>query len=320
MDTASHLLFGATLAGLSMIQPEVAQNPVLLQAIMAGTLLGSHAPDFDTLVRLRGYSTYIRVHRGLTHSIPALFLWPAVLTPPIAIAFGLHEHWLTIYLWTWIAVVLHVVLDWLNAYGVQIFRPFSKRWHHLDVLSLFDPFLFAIHAAGLLLWGMGAAVPSSMFSIIYAVSALYVAIRFVQHGRLVRKVHKQLAQSGACHVVPGLHWFRWQFVLETDRYFYTGNIRFGHIAVEDVYAKDQPSAVVQATMGTDGVRAFLQFAQRVHVCFTEKQDGYVVEWRDVRFWHNHRLPFGVDVTLDRNLKVTGTSLGWSKKAWDPPYV
>ncbi|WP_231506424.1 hypothetical protein [Paenibacillus sp. UNC451MF] len=45
-----------------------------------------------------------------------------------------------------------------------------------------------------------------------------------------------------------------------------------------------------------------------------------MKWRDVRFWYNHRLPFGVDVQLDRNLNVVDHSLGWWKKAWDPPFV
>jgi inner membrane protein len=73
-------------------------------------------------------------------------------------------------------------------------------------------------------------------------------------------------------------------------------------------------------MRTDGVRAFLHFAQRVHVSFTEKNDGYEVKWRDLRFCHNRKLPFGVDVQLDQNLNVIEDKIGWTKKSWDPPYV
>ncbi|MGO4276683.1 metal-dependent hydrolase, partial [Paenibacillus sp. TAF58] len=80
MDTGSHLMFGVTLAGLACLEPAVAQEPALAHAILAGTLIGSHAPDFDTLARLRGYANYVRVHRGITHSLPALFIWPVLLS------------------------------------------------------------------------------------------------------------------------------------------------------------------------------------------------------------------------------------------------
>jgi inner membrane protein len=40
----------------------------------------------------------------------------------------------------------------------------------------------------------------------------------------------------------------------------------------------------------------------------------------MHFWHNHKLPFGVDVQLDDNLNVVGQSIGWSKKTWEAPYV
>jgi inner membrane protein len=320
VDTGSHLLFGATLAGLAMLQPEVAQDPALAHAVLAGTLIGSHAPDFDTAARLKGYAHYVRHHRGITHSLPALFIWPLVLSLPIAACFGVGGHWGVLYVWTMIAVMFHVFLDWLNAYGVQCFRPFSKRWYHLDTLALYEPFLFLIHSAGVLFWIFKASNPGGMFLLIYGVTFLYIALRYIQHAALVGKVKRDLKLEGICHVVPSLSWFHWQFILETADHFYMGNIEYGKVLVKDVLDKERSHPIIQATMRTDGVRAFLHFAQRVHVSFREKQDGYVVQWRDVRFWHNHKLPFGVDVKLDRNLNVVSHSLGWKKKAWDPPYV
>ncbi|UJF35985.1 metal-dependent hydrolase [Paenibacillus hexagrammi] len=54
MDTGSHLLFGVTLAGLACLEPAIVHEPALAHAILAGTLIGSHAPDFDTVTRLKG--------------------------------------------------------------------------------------------------------------------------------------------------------------------------------------------------------------------------------------------------------------------------
>ncbi len=66
-------------------------------------------------------------------------------------------------------------------------------------------------------------------------------------------------------------------------------------------------------MGTDGVRAFLHFAQHIYVCWKEKNGGYEVQWRDMRFWHKRKLSFGVDVHLDRDMNVVSDRIGWTKK-------
>ncbi|MCS7461148.1 metal-dependent hydrolase [Paenibacillus doosanensis] len=322
MDTGSHLLFGATLAGLAMLEPAAAQQPELTQAILTATLIGSHAPDIDSIARLKGYPAYIRFHRGVTHSLPALLVWPLILTVPIASLFHIWDQALYVLAWSFIAVAFHVLLDWLNVYGVQCFRPLSKRWHHLDILPVFDPALFLLHGTGLLVWWLAedGFRPGVMFAWIYAATAVYIAARAAHHDWVVKRVRAVLGKEGICQVMPGMHWFRWQFVMETDSHFYTGTLLYGDVCLKDEYAKGSSNAVVQATMAAGGVRAFLYFAERVHVSCTEQPDGYVVQWRDVRFWYNHRLPFGVDVRLDRNLNVREHTLGWRKKMWDPPFV
>ncbi|MGG2200285.1 metal-dependent hydrolase [Paenibacillus validus] len=320
MDTGSHLLFGTTLTGLAMLHPEVSADPVLFQAMLTATMVGSQAPDLDTLARVRGYSTYIRVHRGVTHSLPALFVWPLVLALPIAWTFGVWAHVGLLLAWIFAAVGFHVLLDWFNAYGVQCFRPFTRKWQHLDVLSIFDPFLFALHAGGVLWWIASGTNPGLLFVAVYAVTAGYIAVRAAHHLRVVARVRHQLPYEGIYQVAPGFHWFRWQFVVETEDCFYTGHVRGKHVEVKDIYVKEAFDSIVEASKSTDGVRAFLQFAQRIHVSCSAGQDGYVVKWRDVRFWYNHQLPFGVDVMLDRDMKVTGYSFGWKKKAWAPPFV
>ncbi|WNR42270.1 metal-dependent hydrolase [Paenibacillus roseipurpureus] len=332
MDTGSHLLFGVTLAGLACLEPAVVQDPALAHAILAGTLLGSHAPDLDTFARLKGYAYYVQIHRGVTHSLPALLIWPILFALPLAGIFGVWDHLLSLYAWIFAAVVLHVGLDLFNTYGVQCLRPFSKKWLHLDTLCLYEPFLFALHALGAGVWffawhGGGGSYVGEMFALIYAAAIFYMAIRTMQRNRHVKRVKIALnREDGICHLVPSLSWFLWQFVLESDCCFYLGEIRFGQVIVHEQYSKKdynqhETHPVVQASMSTKGVRAFLTFAQRIHVSWKEKNDGYLVEWRDARFWHKQRkFPFGVDVQLDRDMKVVSDRIGMDKKAWDPPFV
>jgi inner membrane protein len=322
MDTASHLLFGATLAGLATLDPAAASHPELAAAILAGTVIGSHAPDFDTVMRLRGTNAYLRTHRGISHSLPALAIWPALIAVPLAFAFGIPELGWHVYGWTMAAVVFHVVLDLLNGYGVQCLRPFSRRWLHLDILTIFEPVLFILHAAALILWSARAADPQLLFPAVYGATFLYIGLRAWRRSRWVRIIRKMYRTSGTCYIIPSLHWWRWAFILEHKDRYVTGMIKHGRIEETEHLVKgaEHEHPLIEATRGTDGVRTFLYFAQRVHVKVTEAADGYIVQWSDVRFWYDSRLPFGVDVKLDRRLNVVSERLGWKKKAWEGPYV
>ncbi|MDF2717821.1 MAG: hydrolase, partial [Paenibacillus sp.] len=279
MDTGSHLTMGLTLAGLAYLDPAVAHNPELAQAVLIGTIIGSNAPDFDSVFRLKGFSFYIRYHRGITHSIPALFIWPALLSLLLSFVYPSADGWLHLYLWSFIATVLHVFLDLLNVYGVQCMRPVHKKWLHLDVLVL---------------WLAMGYDPAAVFSWVYALSFGYIGLRAGHHCILLRQVKRFMGVEGIYHVLPDVIGYKWSFVVETESSFYTGKIVFGDITVEQQYAKQEKNEVVQA---------FLAFAQRVHVSWTERLDGYEVVWSEVRFWYDRKLPFGVVVRLNRDLQV-----------------
>ncbi|MBN3527477.1 metal-dependent hydrolase [Paenibacillus apiarius] len=331
MDTASHLLFGATLAGAACLHPQIAEQPQLFGAVLAATLIGSHAPDFDTITRLRGYAAYLRYHRGLTHAVPAWFVWPFVISLPLSSLFHVWEYWPIVAMWSFIAVMLHIGLDWLNAYGVQAGLPFTSRWLHRDVLCLFDPVLFGIHAAVLSSWWwLDRQEASSLFVAAYALSLLYIFWRWRTCSKVLRLLRQQFPDAAHHQLVPELSLCRWQYVVETEDCYLTGwvtqaapfpmrtPLRFDcHARYEKSFSLNP---IIERTLETDGVRAFHGFAERIVVQAQQWKDGYRVVWNDVRFWHRRGLPFGVEVELDKQLNVVKTKLGWSKKGWEPPYV
>ena len=53
MDTATHFAMGIGLFGLAHLDPTLSSQPETAQAILVGTVIGSQAPDFDGLSRLR---------------------------------------------------------------------------------------------------------------------------------------------------------------------------------------------------------------------------------------------------------------------------
>ena len=67
MDTGTHLVMGIALGGLSLVDPVVANHTVTFVAVMGGTLLGSQAPDADTILKLKNNAVYIRHQIGRAH-------------------------------------------------------------------------------------------------------------------------------------------------------------------------------------------------------------------------------------------------------------
>lgn len=126
MDTGTHIVMGIALGGLAMVDPVVASEPATMSTVVAGVIVGSLIPDIDTILKLRNNAVYIRHHRGITHSIPAVLLWPLLIT----LLFSLiapEANFIHLWAWTFLAVFLHVFVDIFNSYGTQALRPFSNK-------------------------------------------------------------------------------------------------------------------------------------------------------------------------------------------------
>ena len=182
-------------------------HPELQHALLAATLLGSHAPDFDAIMRLQGPSAYIRHHRGITRSLPAPFVWSPLIGLPICWLFGAGAWSGTVLLWTFIAVCFHIILDLFNGYGVQCLRPFSKKWLHLDVLSLFDPYLFTAHGVAALLWLFGFDHVALVFQLLYALTVMYLAWRIVIYRKVIHKLRKIYGLKKGSITIPLTPWY-----------------------------------------------------------------------------------------------------------------
>src|SRR5690625_4079833 len=124
MDTGTHIAMGIAIGGIATLDPVVTNDPTLFHAVLVGTIVGSQAPDFDTILKFKNNATYIRNHRGLTHSIPAVILWGIRIASLIYFIVA-SVNFLHLWLWTFFAVILQVFVDIFNAYDIQSLRPFS---------------------------------------------------------------------------------------------------------------------------------------------------------------------------------------------------
>ena len=199
MDTGTHVVMGFALGGLATLDPVVADGSAATCVLLA-TIIGSQAPDIDTVLKLKNNAVYIRNHRGITHSIPAVITWPLLISGALYLFFP-EVNLLHLWLWTFLAVFLHVFVDIFNAYGTQALRPFTAKWVALGVINTFDPFIFGIHVVGLILWGFGVH-PGYTFSVIYAIIVVYYIIRFAERRRVHQKVLMMIPDATEIIISP----------------------------------------------------------------------------------------------------------------------
>jgi inner membrane protein len=141
MDNITH-----SLAGYLIAKTAASQNPKKQEAIVWTTLIGSNLPDIDFAVQLVDPSNklqYLLHHRGYTHSIifavPLGFIasWAATKITGIG---SLPTR--RLFLLGVVSVVLHILADYFNNYGVHPFSPFFNKWYYGDSIFIIEPLIW----------------------------------------------------------------------------------------------------------------------------------------------------------------------------------
>ena len=107
-----------------------------------------------------GRDTSLLLRRGVTHGIISLAVMPWLLAalmwlldgqlrkrrpdrPPVR--FGV------LLALSYVGVLSHPFLDWLNTYGVRVLSPFSDRWFYGDTLFIMDPWMWLLAGCAVVL-------------------------------------------------------------------------------------------------------------------------------------------------------------------------
>lgn len=310
MDTGTHIVMGIALGGLATIDPAVQNDPTLFTAVLAGTVIGSHAPDFDTIFKLRNNATYIRHHRGASHSLPAIILWGFIVSG-IIFLFVPEVNFFHLWLWTFIAVCLHVFVDLFNAYGTQAFRPFTSKWIALGFINTFDPYIFGLNVVFIIAWILGAN-PGITWAIIYAVIVLYYIKRYLDKREIREKIKEFYPNAIQIVTSPTMKQNYWRVAISTNNRFYVGTVENGHIEIIDEFEKvplpDTP--VMEAAKKDKNIASFLNFSPVYRWEITEFETFIEVRFIDLRYRSKDYYPFVAVVQLDRRLDIISSYTGW----------
>jgi inner membrane protein len=170
VDNLCHTLVGAALgeAGLKRRTPLGS----------ATLMIASNLPDIDVLVFATSTPS-VAFRRGWTHGVLADLLLPLLLTGIIVLASRRRAEVRPrqILALSYIGVILHVLMDLLNSYGVRLLMPFSQHWFYGDVLFIIDPWLWVVLGAGVWLARQRRSAKPARGSLL--VAAVYVAVMIV---------------------------------------------------------------------------------------------------------------------------------------------
>ncbi len=301
---------GIALGGLATLDPVVANDPIMQTSVLLATIIGSQAPDFDTVLKLRNNAVYIRNHRGVTHSIPAVFSWPIIITAGITL-FVPEVNWVTLFLWTFLAVFLHVFVDIFNAYGTQALRPISYRWIALGIINIFDPFIFFTHLGAIAMWALGSE-PGSTFLTLYIVIFLYYVWRVYEKRKVV--THARRLHPNATHIFvsPTIRWNQWHLVIRTPDTLFVAESRMNQLNFFEQYTFDPipDTPIINAARKDPNLAAFLSFSPTYRWETEAKENITEVRFVDLRYRSKGHYPFVAIVQLDQNLNVISSYTGW----------
>lgn len=316
MDTGTHLVVGFGLAGLAYVDPVIASDATAATAVLVGTVIGSQAPDIDWLTKFRGNAAYIRNHRGMSHSLPALALWTGMIVALLGFMFG-DLPLVHLIFWVGLAVALHVFSDLFNTYGTQAFWPLTGKWISWNIIHIFDPFIFVAHLIAIFLWAVNLFPPENIFPVLYGIIALYYIWRTVHHYVLERSLplkDPEHAEGDEYYLIPTINLHVWNVVKRcADGCYSLGEWRGRALKwVDRVGCARHPA--VEASKNHPDIASFLYFSSFSCAEMKEHGWGYEVRWMDVRYRHRKQYPFVAVLLLDRNLEPLDSYIGWVSEA------
>lgn len=157
MDTLTHALSGALAGRLLAPRKGVAGAlpPPVWQAVAVGTAAATF-PDLDFVLGFVSELTYLRGHRGVTHSLLLMPVWALLVAALMAGLFRLRRgreaaaSWRAFYLIACSGIFIHILGDLITQFGTMILAPFSDRRFGWGTTFIIDLGFSGIILAGLL--------------------------------------------------------------------------------------------------------------------------------------------------------------------------
>ena len=300
MEPVTHALTSIALgrAGLNKITRMA--TPILLVSGLAA--------DVDWVTRFGGASAFLRGHRTATHSLLGTVALIAAVTAGFWLA-GRKYPKLAVGIFPALVICavgagVHLLLDLLNGYGVELLWPFGPKWYAWDISDSVDAWMIFFLMAGLLVPELFQLVLEEIGSkpkkrgrqrgaiVGLSLVALFVAGRALAHARAValldsREYRGQAPLQVAAFPHPS-NPLVWSGVVETDNALVNVNVPLGPGSafdpeLADVHFKPEDSLALKNAVKSATAIEFLSYARFPLANIEPDGGGFQVRLRDMRF-------------------------------------
>lgn len=304
MDPLTHGMIGLALSTFSG-QAVSLSNPITI-----GCAIGAIIPDIDSVIRLYADdATYLKQHRGFSHSIPMLIVFSGIISFGIAWAMKVPlwtlDFWY-LWLWSFFGALSHTLFDILNSYGAMLLRKKRK----LNLLTLYDPVITAL--------GLTLIFQPRVVWWWHVVAALifggYMYYRHVNRQGAARALEGADFFEGQVvniAVLPSLTaFYRWDFIVETSRYTYVGKYNQWNKKTRIIERLDAQCPSMREAFDRTNLGAYFNdFSPYLHIVHTENDSDVTLRVVDLRYYVRNRFLHQATLVLrSQDLQVLSSVL------------
>ena len=224
MDTLTHALSAMLAARATQPRTLWPGGLSLTARSWAGFFAGAF-PDSDFIVMVFGTTSYLKYHRGITHSFLMMPVWALLLAWLFSLVSRGRYGWRAFYGTCLLSVFVHIFGDVITSYGTMVFAPFSDYR-----LALPTTFIIDWYFTGIIVFGLLVSYLSKQYKQQFAMAGFGLLLCYV----LAQAWWQRMAKAEAYASIPGkilqraklvilpqpVSPFNWKIIVETpDRYY-----------------------------------------------------------------------------------------------------
>jgi inner membrane protein len=291
MDPVTHALSGIVIRQLGF-KKKAALFVLIFSAI---------APDLDYVTRLWGVDVFLRYHRGITHGILALFVFPAI----VALIFRKKGGFFYYYFISFLAYGAHLLMDLTNQYGTRILSPLDWNQYSLDLTFIIDPYI----TIGLLLCIIAGRLNKTRAALIAVITMILLVAYIGGRAYLqneARQFLKTKVDANIYKVYPLPNDFlRWWFITKSGHEINAGFVDLftQRVCIHEKYYLDNNDPAIAESKKSRVIQNFLYFARHPYAEVKRENNRTIVTWRELSYSFMAGEGFSAKVVMDKNGKI-----------------
>jgi inner membrane protein len=308
MFNSTHTLVGLAIARAGM------DRWVPRAAVIAA--MAANLPDIDIVTALSGTGTYLKYHRGITHTIVGIPVLALVLTVVICLFSG--RFWKT-YCLVLITMTTHPILDFANTYGLRPFLPWDGRWYYGDLLPIIDPYFDATLLIGILAGKFFKENKRLMTWLSLGLILVYLGARVELRSLATSQLETLAAKTPGTEkwgVSPHiLNPLIWEGIIQSPKQMLKVSIDLLDKLMKEISRVNRVSSdqIPKQALESHSAMALLPFARFPVMRLQATDFGYRVQIFDFRFYDaGTDTALGTEIILDRSYQITKESLSFGK--------